>query len=407
MANPTAQRRQTPTLTAYLAGRFAMYLLATLTALAALTYLIDAVDLLAKAGGQGLGTATILRMSAMKLPDLMQQLLPFAVLIATLVTLAQLNRTHELVALRASGLPARRIMVGPLLVVLLTGAAALTILNPLAATLLKRYDIWYSQTFPGSAKGLITKGGNIWLKQPDATTPGSTIFIYGQKVSELGTTITSATLLIITPEGSLQSRIETPHLTLTPGFWNLTSPTLINASGKGVKGVYPLTDNVRHAAPLGAGHPLGVSSSHSDSIIPSTINHQLPTQLTPQLIQNSFTQAKTLSVWELQQFITNLTATGFPSQAHATTYHRLLALPAFLVAMFLLGVPFALTFTRTRNLATVVGAGLGMGMGFYLFGNFTATLGMAGRLSPLLAAWAPTALATLLALALLVYLREE
>ncbi|MFZ2620524.1 MAG: LptF/LptG family permease, partial [Alphaproteobacteria bacterium] len=195
MANTSShQRRQTPTLTAYLAGRFALYLLATLTALAALTYLIDAVDLLAKAGGQGVGTATVLRMSAMKLPDLMQQLLPFAVLIATLVTLAQLNRTHELVALRAAGLPARRIMVGPLLVVLLTGAAALTILNPLAATMLKRYDIWHGQTFPGSAKGLITKGGSIWLKQTDEsplpqgqTTP-NTIFIYGHKVSELGTT---------------------------------------------------------------------------------------------------------------------------------------------------------------------------------------------------------------------------
>ncbi|MFZ2587418.1 MAG: LptF/LptG family permease [Alphaproteobacteria bacterium] len=375
MAKPTTRRHQTPTLTAYLARRFALYLMATLAALGAFAYLLDVVDLLAKAGGLGIPTPTLLTMSAFKLPDLLQQLLPFAVLLATLVTLTQLNRSSELVALRASGLPARRIMVGPLLVVILTGAFALTLLNPTAATLLKRYEVWSSQTFPGRAKGLVTQGGSIWLKQQitltSSTTP-STLFIYGQKVGNEGTTIHTASLFVLTPQGTLTHRLETPLLTLTPGQWTLTSPTTITPSNKQ---------------------------------LPPTAT--IPTSLTPTLLQNSFTQASTLSVWELQGFIANLNATGFPSQIHTTTYHRLIALPAFLIAMFLLGVPFAVRFQRNASLAGVVGLGLGLGMGFYLFSNFTATLGMAGRLSPILAAWAPTGIATLLALALLVYLREE
>ena len=38
-------------------------------------------------------------------------------------------------------------------------------LNPLAATLLKRYEAWQSDIIPGSAKGVVTAGGTIWLKQ--------------------------------------------------------------------------------------------------------------------------------------------------------------------------------------------------------------------------------------------------
>lgn len=372
MANsPTfAPRRHTPTLTAYLARRYALYLLLTLAALAAFAYLMDAVDLLGKASGRGIPTATVLYLSLTKLPSLMQQLLPFAVLIATLVTLNQLNRRHELVALRAAGLPARRMMLGPLLVVLLTGAAALGLLNPLSATLLKNYERWYAQTFPGSARGLVTSGGSIWLKQ---TAPDSTLFIHAEHIGSGGQTLTSGTLFVVDANHALVQRVIAPRLTLGAGAWHISSPTVI-VTGK----------------PVRRGTTL-----------------EIPTTLTPAMLQNSFTPPSTLSVWQLPAYINVLRQTGFASAPHEMTYHSLIALPAFLVAMFLLGVPFALTFTRTRNLATVVGAGLGLGFGFYLFANTMAAFGLAGRLNIPLAAWAPVFIATFLALALLLHLREE
>ncbi|MCP5404798.1 MAG: LPS export ABC transporter permease LptG [Pseudomonadaceae bacterium] len=366
---PLAPRRQTPTLTAYLARNFALYLLLTVLALAAFAYLMDAVDLIAKASGRGLATPTLLAYSLTKLPSLMLQMLPFAVLIATLVTLNQLNRRHELVALRAVGLPARRIMLGPLIVVVLVGALALTLVNPLSATLLKSYERWHAATFPGSARGLVTAGGSIWLKQPE---DNSTLFIHARNIGSQGRHLTDATLFTMSPQGQLTQRLITPELTLTPGAWQLSTTTAITAQG------------VTH-------HP----------------SQSLPTTLTPAMLQNSFTPPQTLSIWQLPTYIGVLKQTGFSSAQHEMTLQTLLALPAFLIAMFVLGVPFALTFTRNRNLFAVVGAGLGLGFGFYLFANFMATFGLAGRLNVTLAAWAPVAIALLVGTALLLHLREE
>jgi lipopolysaccharide export system permease protein len=76
-------------------------------------------------------------MSLTKMPDLLLQVLPFAILLGTLVWLNQLNRRQELVALRASGLPARRFVLAPLLMCGLLGVTALLVVNPVAATMLK------------------------------------------------------------------------------------------------------------------------------------------------------------------------------------------------------------------------------------------------------------------------------
>lgn len=366
----TIQHRYSAILTGYTARRFTLYLVLTLAVLAAFIYLIDLIDLFSRASNKGLPTLLLMQMSLMKLPNLMQQLLPFAVLLATMVTLNQLNRASELVALRASGMPARRIMLGPLLVVLLAGVMALTILNPLAAAMLKRYERWEAEIFPGSAQGLVTAGGNIWLKQNNGN---QQIFIYGRKVSKSGQILENATVFVFSPQGDFTQRVDAATMQLLPGQWQLTNSMIMSLAGR---------------------------IEHEDNLV-------LPTTLTPQMIQSSFTPPATLSVWELGNFIDVLRQTGFPSSAHEMAYQRILAMPGLLIAMFLLGVPFALTFVRGRNLATAIGAGLGMGFGFYTFANLMATFGLAGRLDVSAAAWAPTAIAILLAFTLLLHFREE
>ena len=54
-----------------------------------------------------------------------------------------------------------------------------------------------------------------------------------------------------------------------------------------------------------------------------------------------------------------------------------------------------------------LGAGLGLGFAFYVFTDYVATFGLAGRLDVTLAAWVPTAIASLLGMALMLQLREE
>lgn len=370
MAAPSEKRGYAPTLAWYLGGLWLNSVVLTVLALAAFIYLMDVVDLWRQLAGKQVSTLTALSMSMAKVPDLIMRLLPFAVLLGSMMWLNQLNRRYELVALRAVGLPARRFLVGPLLACLMVGGLALAVGNPVAATMLKRYERWYDDVFPNATKGLVTAGGSIWLRQSGTA---KDYFIYGQKVAEQGDSLGEATVFVFNKQGDFERRLDAQEARLEPGLWRLEN-------------VFSLTPNQ--------------AITHYRELL-------LPTTLTPAQIQASFNPPGTLNVWELRDFIKTLERSGFPTSRHAMAYQQLLALPVLCLAMMLLAVPFGLRYARNRSVGMVLLAGIGMGFGFYLFGNVMAAYGLSGRLDVRLAAWLPAVMAGLVAVALMLQLREE
>jgi lipopolysaccharide export system permease protein len=75
--------------------------------------LIDVVEQLRTVGGDvSLSLLSALRLSLMKLPLLIEQTLPFALLAASMLAFTRLNRRSELSIIRASGLSAWRFLTG-------------------------------------------------------------------------------------------------------------------------------------------------------------------------------------------------------------------------------------------------------------------------------------------------------
>jgi lipopolysaccharide export system permease protein len=366
----SAPRRAGPTIGFYLARRFAWTLFFVMLGLTALIYVIDTLEMLRRLGNHNIGASVALKMSLFRLPDLALTLLPFVVLLATLALLRQLTRNSEIIILRAAGLPTWRLLNGPVTVILLTGMLALFIGNPLAATMLKRYESWQAENLPGSTKGVVTAGGTIWLKQRQED---HDFFITAREAQSNGALLKDGTVFLFSPKGDFQARLDADTITLEPGLWHLNNTTLLQPN-----------------------QPV----KHEDSVT-------IPTDLTPQVIQSSFHPAGTLTLWELNRFIDILRETGFPSSAHEMQFQRLLALPALLFAMFWLAVPWGLRNVRGGGVWQLAAAGVGMGFGFYLLTNLFTTFGLAGRLNVVLAAWAPVLVAGMAAAALLLAWREE
>jgi lipopolysaccharide export system permease protein len=379
MKNPP--RGYAPLLGWYLTRRWLVCLLGTVLVFAILLYLIELVELIRRLATTEAAPLVAIRMAVLKLPDILLQLLPFAMLIGTIVWLHRLNQRHELTAMKAAGLPARRFLTGPAMACVLVGLLALTVVNPLAAMFTKTYERWYAETFPGSVRGLITNGGSAWLRQTDPES-GRTYFLYGQNIQnnlqssgQTGDTVLGpATIFIFQQNGGFLARLEAKTASLQTGAWVLNEARLI---GQGTQ----------------------------TSVEPHMV--RLPTKLTAEQLRDSFTPPATLNVWELGNFVQVLAATGFPSAHHAMAYAKLLALPALGLAMFALAIPFGLRFARHSTLVRSIGLGVGLGFGFYLLGNFVAAYGLAGRLNPSLAAWLPVGIGLLAALALVIYLQED
>lgn len=369
-------RGYSPTLGIYLGGMWLGTVFLTALGMGAFIYLIDVINMWNEVSGRNVSSGTVILMSMAKSPDLLLQLLPFAVLIGSLVWLNSLNKRQELVALRAVGLPARRFLLGPVLACLLVGALALGVGNPVSAALLKKYEQWSSSVFPNSAKGLITAGGSVWLRQSDDDGPQATgrdYFIYGRKVSADGQDLGQATVFVFDGKNNFLARLDARNALLEDGRWRLKDVFLLT----------PRQEIVRQEEVT------------------------LPTSLTPEQLQASFNAPGTLDIFQLREFIQTLEGNGFKTARHAMAYQRLLALPFMCLAMLLVAVPFGLKYTRTRSLGIVIISGVCMGFGFYLFSNIMAAYGLAGRLDVHLAAWLPGVMAILVSVALMLQLREE
>ncbi len=359
-------------LSLYLAKKYFLNVVVALAGLTALVMLADSIELLRRLSGRtDVGLWQTFELIILRAPDLMLQILPFALLFGTLACLMRLSRYQELTTLRAGGLSARQFLQPLLAVSLLLGVAAMIGLNPLAAATLKKYERDMSEIFPGSAQGLVTEGGQIWLKQIEAN--GSRMFIYAPVVLNQGQVLENASIFQFNRAGNLIGRLQARNMTLTPGYWNLA----------------------------------GVQRFEEDGSLTDQPPMQLSTHLTPEALLNGFTSPNTLSVWELGKYIRTLEATGFPTQAHRLHLQRTLALPVLLAAMFILAAPFALHFSRGQSPARLMLAGLSLGLMFYLFTSIIGSYALSGRLVPTVAAWLPTLVAGLAGIAFLLHFREE
>jgi lipopolysaccharide export system permease protein len=89
-------------------------------------------------------------------------------------------------------------------------------------------------------------------------------------------------------------------------------------------------------------------------------------------------------------------AAGLDGTRYWLQFHMLLARPFLFIAMVLIAAAFSLRFFRFGGIQKMVSGGLGAGFVLYVAVKFVGNLGGAGLLSPLLAAWSPAVVASLL-----------
>lgn len=373
------KRGYAPTLGLYLAKQWATLLFFTLAGLSLFMALMGSLEALRMAAGKPVTPSEAVLMTMLKIPDLLVQLWPFAVLIATLVWLNGLSARSELVAIKATGLAVRRFLFAPLFTCVLLSVLVVSVASPVAATLLKRYQTWESRIIPPDTRGVLMPSGSLWLRtvlvpqKGIAVSETQSLFLYGANVAQQGTELISATAFMFDASNSLVLRLDADKAELQNGAWRLQNTTVWRP-----------------------GQPPVPEEAVS-----------IPTTLTPAELLASLNPADTLNAWELYTLTRVLAANGWPSNEHRLMLANLLVLPLLAMAMMVLAVPFGLRNSRTRSVFVSVGLGLGLGFGFFALRNWVGAYAIAGRLEPAMAASVPVAIGLILALFLLVWLREE
>lgn len=358
------------TLSAYIGRQFAVRFGAVLLALTAIVYLLDTLEMLRRASTREEVTLPIvLQLSLLKLPQLMQEMVPFVVLFATMLTFWRLSRSHELTVVRAAGISVWQFLLPALAIALLIGAFRLAVLNPVGAVLYSSYEQTESKLLRGRTSLLAVAQSGFWLRQTDGR---SNAVIHALRVSSQEMELYDVIIFNFEGTDRFVSRIDAAAARLEPGAWVLKDATIS-------------------------------TPERAAWFEPS---YRLPTDMTLERIQESFASPETISFWELPGFIRVLENAGFSAVRHRMYWHRLLAGPLLLLAMVLLAATFSLRPPRRGGTLMLIVAGISAGFLLYFVSNLVAALGQNASIPVALAAWTPAGVSTLVAVTLLLHLED-
>lgn len=364
--------RISPTLSIYIGRHFLLSFLALFATFLLLILLIDAVELLRRTAAEpNVSFGDVIEMAFLKLPHMGQEIFPFAVLFGGMAAFWRLARTNELVITRAAGVSAWQFLFPPLVLAALLGVMAVTVMNPLASTMLSRYERLEVLRLHGQSSYLDFSSGGLWLRQ--AGVDGQSV-VHAADAVQHESDVELRDVIVFMYEGvdRFKGRIDADYARLEDGFWYMRDAVL----------QYP------------------------EQPLKQEDEFWLETDLTVSKIQDSFAPPETMSFWALPGFIDTLEEAGFSAVRHRLYLHTLLAAPLLMCAMVLIAATFTLRHSRRGGTTYVIGAGVLTGFFLYFFSDVVFALGLSDSIPVTLAAWTPSGVATLLGLAMLLHLED-
>ncbi|MGZ3772767.1 MAG: LPS export ABC transporter permease LptG [Pseudobdellovibrionaceae bacterium] len=305
------------------------------------------------------------------LPDIVSKLLPVACLLGTILTLSNLNKANELVALFASGMSLIRITTPILFWVSVISAAGYWSSDRLLpqATKQKNY-VFYYDIKKAPAMFSTIKTNKIWYRSKNSIFNIQTLNSKGDKAQGL-------TMYFFSEQWDLVQMITAKEVTIQGTQWALQTGTVTVFSKDSS---FPLTTQFKQKN-------IVMAEDAKD-------------------LQSAGQTAEMMSQKELEYFIKKNRDAGLDTVAYEVNYHSKISFTFAGLVMCLLGIPFSVGRARSGGTMLNVGICLGLVFAYYVFYSSGITLGQHGTVPPVLAAWAPNIIMALFALVLLKRLKR-
>ena len=357
----------TNTLGRYFAGRFVVSAIGVFASIFVLLVLVDYIEMVRKTSGLVTASAiTVAETSLFRVPQLLEKMMPFCILIGAMTCYLALSRRLELVVARAAGVSAWQFIAPALASAIMLGIVATTAYNPMSANLREISKRMEAELFGSAPGGGIQDAAGFWINQ--VNNDGQAI-INAARSEQQGVRLTGLTVFRFDTDYQFKERIEAQEATLEDGRWVFKS--------------------VRR-------YTLDRPAVDQDSFV-------LPTTLTPAQVRNSFSTPETVSFWQLPNYIRSSESSGFATAGYRLQYHKLLAQPFLLAAMVMVAAAVSLRFFRFGGVQKMVLSGVGAGFLLYVLSKVTEDLSKAELMHPIASAWLPVCVGGLTGFLALLY----
>ena len=156
----------TNTLGRYFAGRFVVSAVGVFASIFVLLVLVDYIEMVRKTSGLASASAiTVAETSLFRVPQLLEKMMPFCILIGAMTCYLALSRRLELVVARAAGVSAWQFIAPALASAIMLGMLATTAYNPMSANLRELSKRMEAELFGSAPGGGIQDASGFWLNQ--------------------------------------------------------------------------------------------------------------------------------------------------------------------------------------------------------------------------------------------------
>ena len=351
------------TINLYFLRRYVVSFISTLTAVFALTYLIDMIEVSRRGSSADISFGVVATISALRVPAFIEQAFPFIILFSSIFTLVSLNRKLELVIVRASGMSVWQMLAPFAFGSFLIGVASVALYNPLAS-----HAQAQSARLQAEAAGAVTRDDDRspWLRQSGG---GVNSIIGAKAVADGGATLGGVTAFIMRDEGVVSERIDADQARLENGAWQIENPLVTRVGSPPVR----------------------------ETLV------TLPTTLLPEFIEQRLANPDAISIWELGSKIEVARSLGYNADAFAMRYHSLIARPALFVAMTLVAGTVAVRYARIGQSGVTIVGGIAAGFVLYVVTFLAQALGSNSVIPAVAAAWFPVVAAGLFGTTILLH----
>ena len=330
-----------------------MFLVRTFAILFGVALVLLALNLLSESGKilavAGNGQDEVWRYASLRGPEIIAFLLPFSVLLGTILTLITMNQNSEVIALKASGLSAHQVLA-PLLVASLAVAGAAFWFNDRVVTrATATLDQWEKVNY---GKLPLDRGdrSNVWVRDGDDLIEVAQVRGRGSATRLGGVTLYDR------QGGNLRSIVSAANGARVADGWRIWPAKRFDVAS-------------------------GTVTNLGATVIARDVRAD---QLTLASVD-----ADGLSFGALRDAISDLRDAGRPTKSLEGALWHKLSSPLSAILMPLLGAVAAFGIARSGKLFVRAVIGMALGFAYFVADNFALAMGNLGAYPPFLAAWAP------------------
>jgi LPS export ABC transporter permease LptG/LPS export ABC transporter permease LptF len=298
-------------------------------------------------------------------PQILGYIIPVAILITTLLTIAIMTKNNEITAMKAAGISIFRI-IRPLIIIGLVASALNFFLHedviPEANRQTKK--IWEIDVNKNVPKGLSTQN-QIWYRAE-----GNKIFNIKLMIGDVNTMF-GVTIFEFDKQFAIQQIFVADSAKWNEkGFWDMRK--------------------VRIRKFLADGN---IDIKEYNSMTYKTVE-------TPADFMKEDQVPEEMNISELKKYIVKLEQAGYSTNEQKTKLHNKLAVPLTSLIMVLIAIPFALKVGKSGAMAGI-GVSIAIGISYFVIHAGFLAIGYSGRIPPLMAAWTANILFLCIALYML------